>query len=90
MNNKTSRYNAKLVKNKCELCGYIGEEVHHMIPQCDANSNNFISINNLSFNKNHKANLMNICKKCHARETSSGRKLIRKKTTDGYKVMPCV
>ena len=89
MNQHTSHYNSKLIKNKCEICGYVGEEVHHMIPQCDADSSDFINNKELSFNKNHKANLMNICRNCHSKETLTGRKLVRKKTTHGYKVMEC-
>jgi len=93
MNNKVAKkYNSNFVKKiLCELCGInYSEDVHHMIPQNRANSDKIIKSENLVFNKNHKANLMNICKLCHGKETKSNRELIRKKTTNGYKVMECV
>jgi DNA mismatch repair protein MutS len=93
MKNKIAKkYNSQFVKKKlCELCGINNsEDVHHMIPQNRANSDKIINAQNLVFNKNHKANLMNICKSCHEKETKSNRELIRKKTTNGYKVISCV
>ena len=47
------------------MCGTEGVEVHHQYPQKMANEENMIETEELTFNKNHKANLMNICKKCH-------------------------
>ena len=91
-NNIAKKYNSQFVKKiLCELCGInYSDDVHHMIPQNRANSDKIIQTSNLVFNKNHKANLMNICKSCHEKETKSNRELLRKKTTDGYKVFECV
>tara|TARA_Y100001970_G_scaffold27641_1_gene33770 strand:- start:8871 stop:11873 length:3003 start_codon:yes stop_codon:yes gene_type:complete len=91
-NNIAKKYNSQFVKKKnCELCGVnYSDDVHHMIPQNRANSDKIIQTHNLVFNKNHKANLMNICKSCHEKETKSNRELVRKKTTNGYKVMECI
>ena len=97
---QTSTYNAKKIRGICEMCKmHIGEEVHHLQPQKEANANGFID----SFHKNHPANLMNICETCHNKihstEMSSlgsvvekekeklKKVVIRKKTTKGYKVM---
>ena len=91
-NNIAKKYNSQFVKKKlCELCGInYSDDVHHMIRQNRANSDKIIQTSNLVFNKNHKANLMNICKSCHEKETKSNRELLRKITTAGYKVFECV
>ena len=51
-----------------------------MRPQKDANNDGFIE----QFHKNHSANLMNICKKCHKKLTKNNTKMKRTKTTKGY------
>ena len=79
-NHKKSKYNPKKLKGKCEMCDAEGEEVHHLQPQMDANDDGFIR----DFHKNHVANLMNVCKTCHAKFTKQNTKLRRKKTTKGY------
>lgn len=57
-----TKYNAKKVRGKCEMCNdAMGEEIHHLSPQKDAQSNGFIG----HFHKNHKGNLISICQKCH-------------------------
>ena len=76
-----SRYNGKKLKGNCELCGDKGVDIHHMIPQKDSDENQFIKF----FHQNHKANLMNICKECHVKETLSGRKLRKTKTSEGMR-----
>ena len=45
----------------------MGEEVHHLNRQEFADVNGFIG----SFHKNHKGNLINICKKCHKKVTKN-------------------
>tara|TARA_B110000285_G_C15135305_1_gene626418 strand:- start:868 stop:3978 length:3111 start_codon:yes stop_codon:yes gene_type:complete len=85
LSNEKTRYNAKKIKGKCEMCKEtLGEEIHHINQQKDANSNGFIG----SFHKNHPANLMSICEKCHDnihnKEPLENTMIIRRKTTDGY------
>jgi DNA mismatch repair protein MutS len=59
---ESTTYNAKKIRGMCEMCkNHIGEEVHHLQEQKEADSDGFIS----HFHKNHPANLMNICEKCH-------------------------
>ena len=58
----TTSYNAKKIRGKCELCkNEIAEETHHLQEQHLANSDGFIG----EFHKNHFANLMSLCSKCH-------------------------
>ena len=87
----SSPYNAKKVKGKCEMCKKeIGEEVHHLQYQKYANEDGFIG----HFHKNHPANLLTVCEKCHnkihkedapATNTDAPKKkVVKKKTTKGY------
>ena len=80
LDNKKSKYNSKKLKGNCEFCGREGIDIHHLSPQEQANSKNFIR----NFHKNHKANLTNICKDCHKEVTNQ--KIIHKKvkTSEGY------
>lgn len=61
LSSTTSSYNSKKVKGKCEKCGNIGEDIHHLTEQHLADNNGFIN----HFSKNHPANLMTLCKQCH-------------------------
>jgi len=61
LSSTTSSYNSKKVKGKCEKCGDIGVDIHHLSEQHLADDNGFID----HFPKNHPANLMTLCKKCH-------------------------
>lgn len=79
LENNSSRYNRKKIKDSCEFCGGKGEEIHHLIPQKDADAAGMIG----HFNKNQKFNLANICKKCHQNFTRKDIKHQRKKTTNG-------
>jgi len=97
LSQKTSHYNAQKIRGLCEICEKApATEIHHLIPQMDANKKGFIG----SFHKNSIANLASICEKCHQEmhhshakslmETSSQKiekgetvKMIRKKTTKG-------
>jgi len=83
LDNKQSRYNAKKIKNKCEFCKNKGEEVHHLNPQEFADNLGNIGY----FKKNHKANLVNICKECH--QTITNKKTIHRitKTSYGYELI---
>jgi DNA mismatch repair protein MutS len=81
-----SRYNAGKIKHKCEMCGELADEVHHLQEQHKANSLGFIG----TFNKNHAANLSAICEKCHDTlhlSVNANKKPVKKvKTTKGYKL----
>ncbi len=56
-----NRYNKKLHLDKCALCHNLVEEIHHIKPQKDANSDGNIG----HFHKNHKYNLIPLCKTHH-------------------------
>lgn len=59
---KPSKYNAKKIRNICEMCNSeMGTEIHHLQHQKNADQRNFIG----HFHKNHVANLVSICEKCH-------------------------
>lgn len=96
LSNSPSRYNRKKIRGVCEICNVkMGEEVHHMSPQREADDTGYIG----GFHKNHKANLLNVCEKCHdnihsspstpspSPPTSLEKKLVKKKTTRGYRVL---
>ena len=77
---KKSTYNAKKIVGLCEICKEsMGEEVHHLQQQKDANDKGFID----GFHKNHGGNLMSICEKCHdaLHQAEKSVKMVRKKTT---------
>ena len=85
LKNKSSSYNSKKVKGKCELCGNPGVDIHHMLPQKWANES-IIETNDRVIHKNHKSNLMNICKECHVKVTNDETVYERKKTNNGYEI----
>jgi DNA mismatch repair protein MutS len=81
---KTSHFNSKKLVAMCEMCGNeVGKEVHHLQHQKDANEDGFIvTEDGSSFHKNHPANLMTLCEKCHDemhRPTNSKVKKVNKK-----------
>jgi DNA mismatch repair protein MutS len=79
-------YNSKKIKGMCEMCGNnVGEEIHHLQQQKEANEDGFIG----SFHKNHVANLLTVCEECHNKIHSNTKDIgkIRKKTTKGYQLM---
>ena len=83
----STKYNSQKIKNKCEMCEIeMADEIHHINPQKYADKNGFIE----TFHKNHPANLMALCEKCHdslhVTQNVTIRK-IRKKTTKGYTTM---
>jgi DNA mismatch repair protein MutS len=60
---KTSHYNTTKIRGKCEMChSEMGQEIHHLQEQKEADSDGYIDGH---FHKNHPANLMSVCKKCH-------------------------
>ena len=68
---KRSKYNASLYVSQCALCDEPVEEVHHIAPQRDADDQGYID----HFHKNHKYNLIPLCKK-HHRMVHEGRIVI--------------
>lgn len=83
--NDTTKYNSKKIRGKCEMCNEkMGDEIHHINHQKDADKNGFIG----SFHKNHHANLMSICEKCHdiihSDTKLENKMIVRRKTTKGY------
>jgi DNA mismatch repair protein MutS len=61
---KTSRYNVQKLVGRCEKCGGTGQEVHHIHYQKEA-VEGFIQTQTSVFHKNHLANLMTVCERCH-------------------------
>jgi DNA mismatch repair protein MutS len=59
---KRSKYNKTLYLSKCALCDESVEEIHHIKAQKEANEEGHIN----HFHKNHKYNLIPLCKKHHA------------------------
>jgi len=76
---KKTRYNAKVLKGDCQFCPNKGVDVHHLTPQHFANPDGFIEF----FNKNHAANLANVCEICHDNFTRNNIIHKRKKTIGG-------
>jgi len=60
-NIKVSHYNKNIVLDECKVCGNLAEETHHIVEQCEADSNG----NFTHFHKNNDHNLVQLCKKCH-------------------------
>jgi DNA mismatch repair protein MutS len=58
---KTSKYNKELYVTTCAVCGTKVDEVHHIQAQKEADKDNFIG----HITKNHKFNLIPLCKKHH-------------------------
>jgi DNA mismatch repair protein MutS len=82
---KKSRYNANKLKGKCELCDASGVDIHHLMPQEMADNKGFID----HIHKNHPANIVNICKACHLKETKNKTYRRKVKTCNGMKLMVC-
>ena len=92
LSHSITRYNAAKIRGFCEMCKTeLGEEVHHLQPQMNADENGFIKQHDGSIvHKNHPANLMSICEECHDKHHALGENapsLTRKKTNKGYKVV---
>ena len=86
LSNKQTTYNARKIKGVCELCNKeLGEDIHHLQHQQDANEDGFIG----TFHKNHKANLVSICEPCHQKlhGPEPSKPVKKKKTTAGMKLM---
>jgi DNA mismatch repair protein MutS len=58
---RTSRYNAKLIVDRCSLCGKPATETHHIKHRADADCEGFVGVVRL----NRKSNLVPLCSACH-------------------------
>lgn len=58
---KKSKYNKDLYVTKCVICGAVAEDVHHITHKSLADSSGFIG----HFHKDHKHNLIPLCKEHH-------------------------
>ena len=61
----------------------MGEDIHHLQHQQYASKEGFIE----HFHKNHKANLINICKKCHTTIHNSDIQHRLFKTSTGMEIL---
>jgi DNA mismatch repair protein MutS len=82
---KPSRYNAKHITGGiCENCKTnLAVDVHHLTFQNQADQSGTIKKKGLTFKKNIKANLMNLCEKCHDEIHKTNKKYKKTKTTKG-------
>lgn len=58
---KKSRYNSKLYLTKCALCDDAVDEVHHIVPQANADNGGGVG----HFGINHRYNLIPLCARHH-------------------------
>ncbi len=58
---RKSKYNKELYVSTCAICSEPVDDIHHIVPQKEANENDYIK----HFKKNHKYNLIPLCKKHH-------------------------
>jgi DNA mismatch repair protein MutS len=59
-----TKYNSSKIRGLCEKCHKkMGEEIHHVQPQKDADKNGFLK--GEWVHKNHPANLISLCSNCH-------------------------
>lgn len=81
-----TKYNAKKIKGMCERCLINpGEEIHHIQEQQLADEDGYIG----HFHKNHPANLLTLCEKCHAEthQLHTTEPVKKKKTTKGKMIL---
>ena len=96
---KESKYNTKLLVEKCEICGCKSDlDVHHIEFQCQANEFDLVSHGK---HKNNQSNLVVLCEHHHNevhhdkiqingwKETSNGKVLDWKNVTPKPKVKKC-
>jgi DNA mismatch repair protein MutS len=65
VNTRTSHFNNNHYMTECEVCGCANQsrlETHHINQQSLADCRGMI---NSTFHKNHKANLVTLCRRCH-------------------------
>jgi DNA mismatch repair protein MutS len=85
---KTSHFNSKKIVGICEMCGAnMGTEVHHLQHQSTADDNGIIRDGDFTFHKNHTANLLTVCEKCHTQFHSLKEQHKKVRTTKGIKII---
>ena len=83
------KYDCSEVQFLCEKCGKdVSSEVHHLQHQKDADEHGMIHSSGTPFHKNHSANLLNLCKKCHDEFHDTPITHKKTKTTRGVSVKP--
>jgi DNA mismatch repair protein MutS len=82
---KGSHFNTKHITGGiCENCKInLAVDVHHLVFQNESDQHGNIKKKGLTFKKNDKANLMNLCEKCHDEIHKSNKKYKKTKTTKG-------
>ena len=84
LQNKASRYNSDKLRGQCEICQERpSTEIHHLQFQKNANKKGII---NGEFNKDHMANLINICEECHDKIHKKDVEHRIVKTSSGYQI----
>lgn len=91
LDQKSSAYNVKVLKGMCEQCCQdLAVDVHHLIHQQDADQKGTIQKKSgLTLHKNHTANLLNLCQKCHDdfhSEEKGDKRYKKVKTTKGITI----
>jgi DNA mismatch repair protein MutS len=87
LSKKTSHFNSKKIMDTCELCKKeMGTEVHHLQHQERADKNNMIN----HFHKNHPANLVTVCDKCHQEIHKNKTQHKKVKTSVGIEIMEII
>ena len=87
----STQYNAKKLKTQCEICHLNkGDHIHHLLYQKDAIGNFISSSINESVQKNHKANLISICEKCHTDIHRNHLRYVKRQTGKGIKLELCI
>ncbi len=74
-----SRYNAAKLRDICELCGKKADEIHHLVPQREADA----SRRARGIHVDHPANLLAVCEACHDAAHGEGRVEMRRRTRIG-------
>ena len=82
---KGSHFNAAHISGGiCEKCNTrLAADVHHLVFQNEADDNGTIKKKRLTFKKNNKANLLNLCESCHDEIHKTNKRYKKTKTTIG-------
>jgi len=79
----TTKYNSRKIRGICEICRKkMGEEIHHLQPQKDADNNGYL--NGEWVHKNHPANLLSVCSECHDEMHNNGDRDREERDRGGY------